>query len=90
MATLHIRDDTYKLLVDKAAARNTTVESLVEAELNRLVFDPTPTAPTAGDRKAALADWQTVARTRADRYPPGFLADDARESIYAGPEDRGI
>jgi hypothetical protein len=89
MATLHIRDDTYKLLVDKAAANNMTVESLVEAELKRLAFKTSSPEKTTDDRKAALADWQAAVRTRADRYPPGFRADDARESIYSGPEDRG-
>ena len=35
-------------------------------------------------RRIALNEWMTLVRQRADRYPPGFVADDSRESIYGG------
>jgi hypothetical protein len=35
-------------------------------------------------RRKAFNEWMALARQRANRYPPGFVADDSRESIYAG------
>lgn len=80
MPALDINRETYDRLVRKAAARNTTVERLVEPMLEQLAADE----PTAEERRAALDQWMQIVQNRAHRYPAGFLADDSRESIYEG------
>jgi hypothetical protein len=89
MATLHISDDTYERLARKAVAQNTTVEGLLEPLLDRIAeagpFSPSQTpSPSAAQRKEAFAEWMAQVQHRADRYPPGFLVNDSRESIYEG------
>lgn len=91
MATLNIRDETYRQLAAKAALANTTVEALVEPELLKIAQQAGPLDPAAGSesRRQAFALWQRTVAERADRYPPGHVLDDGRESIYFGDEDRG-
>jgi hypothetical protein len=89
MATLHINDDTYERLARKADAQNTTVEGLLEPLLDRIAeaesVSPSQTpAPSAAQRQEAFAEWMSQVQHRADRYPPGFVVDDSRESIYEG------
>lgn len=89
MATLNINDETYDRLARQAAAQNTTVEELVQPVLeqaSQAVFPDQARQPSAAEREKALDEWMTLIQKRADRYPPGFVADDSRESIY---EDRG-
>ena len=39
---------------------------------------------------AAMAEFEREARSRSDRYSPGFRVDDSRETMYFGdPEGRG-
>lgn len=91
MATVNISDDTYRRLVRRAAARNLSVQALVEPLLDRLgaaeteATDPN-TIPYEEWRKrfeGMIADAQAWSERN---LPPGFVVDDSRESIY---EDRG-
>jgi hypothetical protein len=88
MATIHVRDETYERLARRAADEQTTVDVLVEPVLNQLAGpvaakDREQTSPN-GDPLKAFEEWMAHVKTRADRYPPGFVVDDSRESIYAG------
>ncbi len=90
MATLHIKDETYDRLARQAAARNTTVEELVQPVLERVAEAVSPDLtrlPTSAEREKALDEWIALVQKRASRYPPGFVADDSRESIYEGRGD---
>ena len=80
MATLNIKTDTYERLALKAAARNTTVDSLVEPVLEQLA----ESEPSADERRQAFDEWMALVHKRAARYPEGFIVDDSRESIYEG------
>lgn len=80
MPTLNVNRETYDRLARKAAARNTTVDRLVEPLLEQLASEE----PNADDRRAALDQWMRIVHARAGRYPTGFVADDSREVIYEG------
>jgi hypothetical protein len=41
-----------------------------------------PKPSSAEDWKQVFNAWMLEVRARADRYPPGFVVDDSRESIY--------
>ena len=88
MATLHIKDDTYQRLAQQAAAQNTTVDAYVAPVLEKLAEVPPAQAeglePTPDERQKAFDRWMARVQERADRYPPGFIVDDSRESIYEG------
>lgn len=44
--------------------------------------------PLTGEAwRVELDAWKADAEGRADRYPPGFVLDDSRESIYRERED---
>lgn len=74
----------YWSLEAQAALRNITVEELVllrQAAPVRPV--PEPTLPLTGEARQAVWDaMRRDAEKRADRYPPGFVLDDSRDTIY--------
>ena len=80
MPSLNVKSETYYRLVRKAAARNTTVERLVEPALEQLAAEEA----TAAHRRAALDKWMRAVQDRAGRYPTGYQADDSRDTIYEG------
>jgi hypothetical protein len=62
-----------------------TVESLVS--LLRRQTAPAPPARPSRDEWVRLFDaWMQEVAARAGQYPPGFVVDDSRETIY---EERG-
>ena len=89
MPLLNIPDETYAELCAQAAVCHLSVEEyvlplLAQAKLKAQL----PLAGAAWD--AAMAELEREARSRSDRYPPGFVVDDSRETIYfGGPEGRG-
>jgi hypothetical protein len=91
MATLHVNDETYNRLARQAAVQNTTVEGLVQPMLERAAEgaprDETR-SPTTAEREKALDEWMALVQQRANRYAPGFVVDDSRESIYEGRGER--
>lgn len=88
MPSLTISDEMFERLAKRAAALNVTVEQLIAPLLDLAADNPHPTlSPTAasfGDWKKNFAAWMADVQGRAHRYPPGFVMDDSRESIYEG------
>lgn len=80
MASLNIRPDLYNRLQQKAEAQRTSVEALVEPVLDQLAKPEN----TADEGRKAFDEWMALIQKRANRYPPGFVVDDSRESIYEG------
>ncbi|MFO0881566.1 MAG: hypothetical protein U0840_30060 [Gemmataceae bacterium] len=90
MPSLHIPDATFEKLVERAAALNVTVEELVRPALEQLTQNgaTNPQLPLTGEAwKRELEAWKKDAASRADRYPPGHILNDSRETIYGERED---
>ena len=92
MPRVTIPEETFRRLAARAAALNISVDDLVKPALDKLAKSgspaPEPPFPLIGDA------WQTElkarkrdAESRAGRYPPGFVLDDSRETIYRERED---
>ena len=89
MATMNIPDSTFKLLEARATALGMTVDAFAVPAVERLVRElQTDTLPTTGmpddEWKKRFDDLLALARSRDDRYPPGFQADLSRETMYEG------
>jgi hypothetical protein len=89
--SLTIPDEMYERLVRRAAALNVTLEQLIAPLLDLAAEGvgnghPTPsrTAASFDEWNKTFDAWMADVRARADRYPPGFVLDDSRESIYEG------
>ncbi len=87
MPNLMIPEETFQRLAERAAALNISVDALVESAVNYVAkygpYPPDPPPPLTGD--AWQANWEAMkqeAESRADRYPPRFVVDDSRETIY--------
>jgi hypothetical protein len=92
MPHITIPEETFQRLSARAAALDISVEELIQPVLERLAESGTsvlqPTVPLIGDAwHAELEAWKRDAESRADRYPPGFVPDDSRETIYRERED---
>jgi hypothetical protein len=92
MPSITVPEDTFRRLAERAAANNVSVDDLVTSALDRLAEAgtpaPEPPPPLTGDAwQAELAAWKRDAESRAGRYPPGFVLDDSRETIYRERED---
>jgi hypothetical protein len=89
--TLTIPEEVFERLARRAAALNVTVEQLI-APLLALAAEgvgnehpaPSETAASFDDWKKNFDAWMADVHARAHRYPPGFVMDDSRESIYEG------
>jgi hypothetical protein len=93
MPQLSIPEETFQRLTARAAALNISVDDLVQPALDRLADETgtpalEPTLPLTGDAwRAAMDAWRRDAEALAGRYPPGFVVDDSRETIYRERED---
>jgi hypothetical protein len=92
MPSVTIPEETFRRLAERAAALNISVDDLVKPALDKLAESgshaPEPPCPLTGDAwDAELAAWKRDAEGRAGRYPPGFVLDDSRETIYRERED---
>jgi len=92
MPHLTVTEDTFRRLAARAAALNISVDDLVQPALDRLAetgtSPPEPPLPLTGDAwHAELNAWKRDAESRTGRYPPGFVLDDSRETIYRERED---
>ena len=94
MPHVTISEETYRRLASRAAALNISVDELVAPALDRLAetgtvdVTPEPPLPLTGDAwYAAFEAWRREAEKLADRYPPGFVLDDSRETMYRERED---
>ena len=74
---------TFLRLSALAAAHGTSVDEFAGPWLDSLFrVSPPPPSLTEEERRAAFEEWMRVVESRADRYPPGFVLDDSRESMY--------
>ncbi len=92
MPDLTVPEDTFRRLAARAASLNISVEDLVQPVLDRLAATgsllPAPLPPLTGDAwRAELDAWKRDAESRAGRYPPDFVVDDNRETLYRERED---
>ncbi len=92
MPHLTVPEETFRRLAARAAALNISVDDLVQPALDRLAETdpsaPEPSLPLTGDAwRAELDAWKRDAEARAGRYPPGFVLDDSRETLYRERED---
>jgi hypothetical protein len=84
MPTVALSDQTFRLLSEQALKRNTSIENVIASALTRYSeSEPLPVAePTIEDRLRAFEAWTKSIESRAERYPPGHVIHDSRESIY--------
>lgn len=84
MASITIPDETYRRLSRRASALKITVDELVQPALDQLAnVENHADAPLQGDAWRAEAEaLEQEAIDRSHRYPPGFVVDDRRETIY--------
>ena len=92
MPYISVAEDAFRRLSERAAALNISVDELVKLALDRLAESgpvrTEPPLPLTGDAwLAELEAWKRDAESRAGRYPPGFVLDDSRETIYRERED---
>src|SRR3954451_17380090 len=92
MPHVTVPEDTFRRLTERAAALHISVDDLVKLALDRLPGAGPPPAelplPLTGDAwRAELEAWKRDAESRAGRYPPEFVLDDRRETIYRERED---
>jgi hypothetical protein len=92
MPQVTVPEETFRRLAERAAALHVSVEDLVRPVLERLAeTGPAPAElplPLTGDAwRAELEAWKRDAKSRAGRYPPGFVLDDSRETMYRERED---
>ena len=92
MPSITVPEDTFRRLTERAEANNISVDDLVTSALERLAEAgtpvPEPPSPLTGDAwQAEIEAWKQDAESRAGRYPPGFVLDDSRETIYRERED---
>jgi hypothetical protein len=92
MPSISVTEDTFHRLSNRAAALHISVDELVGPVLDRLAEDdassPNPALPLEGDAWLdELEAWKRAVAIRAHRYPPGFVVDDSRETMYRERED---
>jgi hypothetical protein len=92
MPSVTIPEDLFRQLSVRAAALSISVDDLVQGALDRLVeagtASPESLVTLTGDAwRNELEAWKRDAESRAERYAPGFVLDDSRETLYRERED---
>jgi hypothetical protein len=89
MPTLTIPDAVFERLAKRAAQLNVTVAQLIAPLLDMAAESNDPGHPTTAPTAVRFAEWKNrfdawmaEVQARVNRYPPGFVMDDSRESIY--------
>jgi antitoxin component of RelBE/YafQ-DinJ toxin-antitoxin module len=87
MPNVIISDETFQRIAERAAALNVPVNALIESAVHYVAkygsLPSEPPSPLTGDAwVAAMDEAEREARSRAGRYPAGFVVDDSRETIY--------
>lgn len=81
MATVTIPDAVYHRLNDRASALSLSVEQLLSRMLEQTISSNSQ--PLQGEEwKREFDQWMSDIESRKHRYPPGFVVDDSRDSIY--------
>lgn len=91
MPSLNIPDELFQRLAERAAALHVTVEQLIAPLLELAAKSDSNGDSVSAPTKGPFADWQKKLDTwmadvqaRRHRYPPEFVMDDSRDSIYEG------
>jgi hypothetical protein len=91
MPSVNIPDEMFEQLAKRARALNVTVEQLIAPLLDLAAGSysnelgmPTLSPAPFDDWKKKFDAWMAEVEARAHRYPPGFVLDDSRESMYEG------
>ena len=91
MPLLNIPEELYTALAAQAEHCHVSVEEYVLPILDRAKTEPQLPAgfvPLSHEEwQAEMEAWKRDALSRADRYPPGFVLDDSRETMYFGPRE---
>ena len=96
MPQVTVPEETFRRLSERAAALNVSVDSFILPALERLIHEPEASRsdtqlPLTGDAwQKEFEAWRRDAENRAGRYPPGFVLDDSRETMYREREDRQL
>jgi hypothetical protein len=88
MSSISIPDELFTRLASRAAEQNVTVEQLVTPLLESIAKSDSKGqingASPFSEWKKNFEAWMANVHARSNRYPPGFVMDDSRDSIYAG------
>ena len=88
MPSVTIPNDVYERLAMRAAALGIGVEQLIPLLEHSSESSGNRRAPSTElsieEWKKGFEAWMKEVQARAHRYPPGFVLDDSRESIYEG------
>ena len=92
LPTLNIPDELYTALAAQAERCHVSVEELVLPILDRAKKQPAQMpesfVPLSNEEwLAEMEEWKREIESHADRYPPWFVLDDSRETMYFGPRE---
>ncbi len=86
--TISLPAETEAKLRDRAAATgkdvSTFIREAVEEKLSAANGNNAPNSIPSDRWSAEFTAWMLDVEKRAPIYPPGYVADDSRESIYDG------
>ena len=88
--TISLPPEAEARLRNRAAALGTDVQTLVRQAVEQQLFIPNGNkAAAASDQRwsAEFAAWMNDVAGRSSLYPPGYAADDSRQSIYEGRDE---
>jgi hypothetical protein len=87
MPSVTVSNELFQRLEERAAALDVSVEQLIAPVLElatKTNAQPLASALAFEDWKKGFDAWMDDVQERARRYPPEFVMDDSRESIYQG------
>jgi hypothetical protein len=82
--TISLSSHVEATLRERAAAEGKDVAGVAEELIEQAVASQPSDSVATGQWAARFAAWMATVDRRAANYPPGFRADDSRESIYEG------
>jgi predicted transcriptional regulator len=86
--TIVLPPETEAKLRDRAAATgkdlSTLIREAVEEQLSTANGNSVAASISSDQWSAEFSAWMQDIAKRASMYPPGYVADDSRESIYQG------
>jgi hypothetical protein len=82
--TIPFTPEIEALLRERAAASGKDVGTFVREVVEEKLARADASEKSAGQWTAEFNAWMQEVAARASAYPPGFVVDDSRESIYEG------